>query len=55
MRGAMGPMPDRAVAVLADLGLSDEEIARYFNVAVSEITSLQHASGRSSEAGAAGD
>ncbi len=30
--GPMGPRPDRSVAALAGLGLSEEEIARYFGV-----------------------
>jgi hypothetical protein len=48
-KGAMGPTPARAVAALADLGLSTQEIARYFGVPLAEITSLQRAAAQGFE------
>lgn len=37
----LGPFPASAVAALADLGLSDAEIARYFGVHPLRITQLR--------------
>jgi predicted transcriptional regulator len=37
----MGPQPCRAVAALADLGLSDAEIARYFGASPDCIARLR--------------
>jgi len=36
----LGPWPDRTVAALRDLGLSDSEIARYFRVPTARIARL---------------
>lgn len=39
--GRMGPQPDLAIAVLADLGLSDERIGNYFSVGLEQIVALR--------------
>ena len=38
---ALGPYPATAVAALADLGLTDQEIAGYFRVQPDRITQLR--------------
>lgn len=38
---AFGPMPKTSLEVFADLGLTDSEIARYFNVPQTCITRLR--------------
>ena len=38
--GAFGPTPKTSLAVFVDLGLSDDEIARYFGVPENCITRL---------------
>jgi hypothetical protein len=38
---ALGPYPATAVAALADLGLTDQEIANYFRVQPERITRLR--------------
>ncbi len=39
--GRMGPRPELAVAVLADLGLSDERIGRYFRLPPEKIIAIR--------------
>ncbi|WP_128628706.1 hypothetical protein [Borborobacter arsenicus] len=37
----MGPQPDLTIAVLADLGLSDETIGNYFGVGLEQIVAAR--------------
>lgn len=37
----LGPYPATAIAALADLGLTDHEIARYFRIQTERITQLR--------------
>jgi hypothetical protein len=37
---ALGPMPETCLAIFLDLGLSDREIARYFDVPKASIAKL---------------
>ncbi|AXQ95330.1 hypothetical protein ORIO_17395 [Cereibacter azotoformans] len=37
----MAPSPDRVIDTLTDLGLSDEQIGRYFHIPVSCVTALR--------------
>ena len=37
----LGPTPKRCLETLADLGLSDPEIARYFKIPISIVTALR--------------
>ena len=37
----LGPTPKRCLETLADIGLSDPEIARYFTIPVSIVTALR--------------
>ena len=46
----LGPTPKRCLETLADLGLSDPEIARYFKVPKDIVTDLRHVWKISSEA-----
>lgn len=45
-RDPMGPQPGISVQVLADLGLSVREIARYFGVPEARVRRLTHQSAR---------
>ncbi len=39
--GRLGPCPEHVVAVLGDLGLDDEEMARYFRIDLTMISRLR--------------
>lgn len=49
--GPLGPDPEQTVATLADLGLSDDEIARYFRVSAEAVHRLRARPARVSPAG----
>ncbi len=52
--GPLGPQPSRAVLALAELGLSDTEMARYFGVRAEVIRCLRAAGEADRPAGGAG-
>ena len=39
---ALGPTPRRALAALADLGLTDDDIARYHSLSPHAVSELRH-------------